>query len=129
MLTIMGTIIMKRKPKIIKRQRRTRTRATRDKEDAKAENGSAKMKQFTYKANNNNKSTASSQNTKSLINFDNNRCVFLYFFLSSVRYSPVPENIFEPRRFRARPLRFDAVFIASCFSFPGCFDAADSANA
>lgn len=75
------------------------------------------MKQFTYKANNNNKSTASSQNTKSLINFDNNRCVFLYFFLSSVRYSPVPEKYFEPRRFQARPLRFDAVFISFSFLF------------
>lgn len=93
MLTIMGTIIMKRKPKIIKGSGE-QEHGQRDKEDAKAENGYAKMKQFTYKANNNNKSTASSQNTKSLINFDNNRCVFLYFFLSSVRYSPVPEKYF-----------------------------------
>lgn len=43
----------------------------------KEENGSAKMKQFTYEASN--IKLASSQNTKSLINFDNNRCVFLYF--------------------------------------------------
>lgn len=85
MLTLMGTIIIKSNLKLKPKQ--TRTRQT-----AKSKNESAKTKQFSYIANNNNKTAASRQNTKSLINFDYNRCVFSTF-LFLVRYSVVCEKI------------------------------------
>lgn len=81
MLTLMGTIIITKNQKSIKT---TKIKNKAMKNEARVCRDEAK--QFTYTANNNNKIAASRQNTKSLINFDYNRCVFSTF-LFSVRYS------------------------------------------
>lgn len=47
---------------------------------------------FTYTVNNNNENTPWRQNTESLINFDNNRCVFFAFPFILVRYLLICKN-------------------------------------
>lgn len=83
MLTSMGT----RQPV------RMRTRLRKPRRSKKK--GNTKIKErvcedetiYIYAASNNNKNTPSEQNTESLINFDNDRCVFSTFVYISVRYS------------------------------------------